>query len=115
VDIASTGPVGRDTALVTRLVVDAVLLALEAAYAFWVSRTNRGSPIRNLFFGRRPSAGRERWVGAAVTGVAVTGLLFGTDRCGYGTQWVNVLVFLAALTVVYAGVQAVHNRAVDRR
>ncbi len=100
----------------TRLVViDAVLLALMAAYAVWVSRINRGSPNRNLFFGRRRSAGRERWVGAVVVGVVGGALLFGTDRYGYGTQWVNLLVFLAAVTAEYAGVQAVHNRALDRR
>jgi len=60
-------PGSADTALVTRLiVVDAVLLAPEAAYTVWVSRTNRGSRI-NLFSGPRPVGGRV-WVGAAAAG-----------------------------------------------
>jgi len=99
---------------VTRLVVlDAVLLAVEAANVAWVSRVERGSRI-NLFFGRRPAV-RERWVGAAVYGVVLAGLLFGTDRYGWGTRWVNLLVFLAALSALSLGVQLVHNRTVGRR
>jgi len=99
---------------VTRLVVlNVVLLALEAAYVAWVSRVERGSRI-NLFVGRRP-AGRERWVGAAVYGVVLAGLLFGTDSYGWGTRWVNLLVFVAALSALSLGVQLVHNRAVARR
>jgi len=99
---------------VTRLVVvDAVLLALVAAYVVWVSRTNRGSHVTS-FSGPRPP-GRARSVRAAVTGVVVAGLLFGTDRYGFGTRLVNALVFFALMAAVYAGGAAVHNRAVDRR
>jgi len=113
VDTAATGPVA-DTALVTRLVVvDAVLLGLGAAYAAWVSRTNRGSRIK-LFSGHRPP-GRERWAGTAVIAFFLAGVSFGTAGYSPGTRVVNILVFLAALAAVSAGGAALHNRAVDRR
>jgi len=104
----------RDTALVTRLVViDAVPLALVAAHVVWASRTNRGSHVSS-FSGPGP-AGRARWVRPTVTGVIVTGLLPGTNKYGLGTQLVNLLVFLGAVAAVCAHLQAVHNRALDRR
>jgi len=95
------------------VVVDAVLLAPEAVWVVWVSRINRGSPI-NLFSGPRPP-GRARWMGAAVAGVIHVGLVLGTDGYGFGTRWVNFLVFFAAVTVVVIGGAALHNRALDRR
>jgi hypothetical protein len=99
---------------VLRLVVaDAVLLAVGAVYAAWVSRINRGSRI-NLFSGRTPP-GRARSVGAAVAGVFAGGVVLGSAGYGFGTRWVNLLVFFAALSALFVGVQAVHNRAVDRR
>ncbi len=98
----------------TRLVVaDAVLLATGAVYAAWVSRIHRGSWI-NLFSGRAP-AGRERSVGAAVAGVLAGGLVLGSAGYGFGARWVNIPVFSAALSTLFVGIQAVHNRAVDRR
>jgi len=99
---------------VSRLVVvDAVFLALVVAYAVWVSRTNRGSPI-HLFSGRGLPA-RDRWVGGAVGVVVTIGLVLGTAGYGSGTRTVNWLVFLVAIVAARVGVQAVHNRAVDRR
>jgi len=95
------------------VVVDAVFLALVAAYVAWASRTNRGSHVSS-FSGPRP-AGRARWVRATVTGVVVAGLLFGTDRYGLGTRLVNFLVFFPLMAGVYAGGAALHNRTVDRR
>jgi len=114
VDIASTGPVGRDTALVTRLVVvNAVLLALGAVYVAWVSRINRGSPIS--FFTGRSLPGQVSWVGLAITGVFAGGLALGTAGYGLGPSLVNILMFGAALSAVSAGGAALHNRALDRR
>jgi len=99
---------------VTRLVVvDAVVLAVFAVYAVWVSRIHRGSRI-NLLGGRTPP-GRERWVGIAITGVVPGGLLFGTDGYGWGTRWVSLVVLFAAGSALSAGVQFVHNRSLDRR
>jgi len=92
VDTAGSGPIGRDTALVTRLVVvDAVLLALVAAYAVWVSRTNRGSHV-NLFSGHR-LRGREHRVGRVVAGVIPGGFVFGTARYDPGTRLLNIPCF----------------------
>ncbi len=91
-DTAGSGPIGRDTALVTRLVVvDAVLLALVAAYAVWVSRTNRGSHV-NLFSGHR-LRGREHRVGRVVAGVIPGGFVFGTARYDPGTRLLNIPCF----------------------
>jgi len=99
---------------VTRLVVvDAVLLALVAAYVAWASRTNRATHVSS-FSGRMPP-GRARWVRATVTGVAAAGLAVGTDRYGLGTRVVNILVFFALMAAVYAGGAALHNRAVVRQ
>jgi len=98
---------------VLRLVVaDAVLLAVGAVYAAWVARINRGSRIH--LFGRTPP-GRPRSVGAAVAGVFAGGVVLGSAGYGFGTRWVNLLVFFVALSALFALVQAVHNRAVDRR
>ncbi len=98
----------------TRLVVvDAVLLALEAVYVAWMSRIHRGSRI-NLFSGPRPP-GRARWMGAAAAGLIPVGLVLGSAGYGFGTRWVNFLVFFAAVTVVVVGGAAPHNRALDRR
>lgn len=98
----------------TRLVVvDAVVLAVFAVYAVWVSRIHSGSRI-NLLRGRTP-AGRERWAGTAIAGLVPGGLLFGSDGYGWGTRWVNPLVLFGALMVVVAVVQIVHNRTRARR
>jgi len=99
---------------VTRLVIgDAVLLAVGAVYAAWISRINRGSRI-NLFSGRTPS-GRERSVGAAVAGVFAGGVVLVSAGYGFGIRWANLPVFFAALSVLFLGFQAVHNRALDQR
>ncbi len=99
--------------MIRLVVVDVVLLALEAAYVAWVSRDNCGSPI-NFFSGRSLPA-RDRWVGTAVAVAVVVGLVFGTAAYSAGTRAVNFLVFLVVVTAVVVGVQLVHNRAVDRR
>ena len=98
----------------TRLVVvGAALLALGAAYAAWVSRINRGSRI-NLFSGRTPP-GRARSVGAAVAGVFAGGVVLVSAGYGFGTRWANLPVFFGALSVLFLGFRAVHNRALDQR
>ncbi len=96
------------------VVLDVVLLALVVAYLVWVSRINRGTALTNLFVKWRP-AGRERWVGAALNGVVITGLVLGTDRYSWGTRWVNLVAFAAVLAALCGGIQLVHNRALDRR
>jgi len=99
---------------VTRLVVvDAVLVALVAAYVARVSRTNRGSHI-TLFSGHRPP-GRGPWAGLAVTAMLFASVSLGTAGYGSGTRVVNFLVFLAVLAAVYGGGAALHNRALDRQ
>jgi len=114
VDTAVAGPIGRDTALVTRLVVvDAVLLALVAAYVAWASRTNSGSHVTS-FSGPKPQ-GRARPVRAAVTGVVAGGVVLGSAGYGLGTRLLNILAFFALMSAVYAGGAALHNRALDRR
>lgn len=79
----------------------------------WVSRIHRGSRI-HLFSGGT-SPGRPRSVGVAVAGVFAGGVVLGSAGYGFGTRWVNLLVFVAAVSALFAVVQAVHNRAVDRR
>jgi len=54
-------------------------------------------------------------VGVAVNGLVLVGLMLGTDRYGWGIRWANLLVFFAVLAALCAGVQLVHNRALDRR
>jgi hypothetical protein len=100
---------------VTRLVViDAVLLALVAAYVVWVAWIYRGSPVRKLFL-EWGDMGRERWAGVAVAVVVAVGLLFDTGRYSLGILWVNLLVVLAATVAVRVGVQAIDNRIRARR
>ncbi len=52
---------------------------------------------------------------AAVAVVFAGGGVLGSAGYGFGTRWVNVLLFFAALSALFVSVQAVHNRAVDRR
>jgi len=75
---------------------------------------NRGSRIKNFLTGLAP-AGRERWVGRAVTAVVIGGLFLGAAGHGLGTRLVNILVFFALMAAVYAAGAALHNRAVARR